>query len=98
VGFGLRQVDEYFAWAAEDGMLVGMAPWHYANRPSSMATSLGGSRDASSLRAPSRRRARNWNPSMDHGAVQYPGFVAHLLKLGWRNVSQLMPADWCGLV
>ena len=32
------------------------------------------------------------------GAAQYPKFLAHLLELGWRNVSQMMPADLCGLV
>ena len=26
----------YIAWAKEDSRLVGIAPWHYANRPSSM--------------------------------------------------------------
>ena len=37
-------------------------------------------------------------PSMDHGAAQYPRFVEHLLQLGWVNVSQMMPAELCGLV
>ena len=32
----IRKADEYFAWAAEDSKLVGMAPWHYGNRPSSV--------------------------------------------------------------
>ena len=38
----IQKVDEYFAWAAEDPKLVGMAPWHYGNRPSSMALGASG--------------------------------------------------------
>ena len=64
----------------------------YGNRPSSMA--LGGGSEAD-MRTPPPSYV---NPSMDHGAAQYPRFVEHLLQLGWVNVSQMMPAELCGLV
>lgn len=86
----IQKADEYFAWALEDPKVVGMAPWHYGNRPSSVAYT--GLADATAG-GPSYV-----NPSMDYGAAQYPGFVEHLMKLGWVNVSQMMPAELCGLV
>lgn len=89
----IQKANEYFAWAAEDPKLVGMAPWHYGNRPSSLAHA------ASEAATSGRRALPSWvNPSMDHGAAQYPGFLQHLMRLGWVNVSQMMPAELCGLV
>jgi hypothetical protein len=79
-------------------MLVGLAPWHYGNRPSSsaMAATAGGS--ISSAGGDGPRPPSFVNPGMDHGAAQYPKFVSHLLQRGWTNVSQMMPAELCGLV
>ena len=44
------------------------------------------------------RQCLSLRPVYLSGAAQYPKFLAHLLELGWRNVSQMMPADLCGLV
>jgi len=113
----IQKVDEYMAWAAEDPKLVGMAPWHYGNRPSAVASSgrLGLGAAAASAVAAAAAAASGGagggthalartpppsyvDPSLDHGAAQYPEFVQHLLTIGWRNISQFMPAELCGLV
>ena len=96
----IQKVDEYFAWAAEDPKLVGIVPWHYGNRPSSVEAAVPTYATNGGPGGPSVRTLppSYTNPSMDNGAAQYPGFVQHLLELGWVNVSQMMPANLCGLV
>ena len=107
----IKRADEYVAWAKEDSKLVGIVPWHYGNRPSSthttrrrlagpsIATGPTAAPFASPATTPDMISPPSYvNPGMDYGAAQYPRFVAHLLGLGWVNVSQMMPAELCGLV
>ena len=84
----VAKLDAFAAWAREDARLVGINPWHYANRPSSLLRWRAGGAPDGAFR----------NPSMDMGAVAYPEVVTRLLQLGWKNVTQFRPADACGLV
>jgi hypothetical protein len=87
----IRKAECFFAWAATEPRLVGMIPWHYANRPSTRRRHLGEFSDD----APPPFSVR---PGSDLGAVAFPSFIARLLELGWRNVSQFQSAEQCGLV
>ena len=90
----LRKLSSYYAWFEEDPMLVGINPWHWNDRTSSLGARRAFERHAVAF-GPSAPPVYR-NPSLDLGANGYPRLVAQLERLGWNNVSNMLPPSRCG--